>query len=462
MKKDNFGVVVAIRGQVAEVTFAGSKPSLNDLLILKDDPSVVFEVFSSSSADSFYCLVLSGTEKLYKGAEVVNTLEPLKFPVGKEMIGRVTDVFGNPQDGMGEIRTQKSLPVHKSSFYNEDIVFEKQMLETGIKIVDFFTPLLRGGKIGLFGGAGVGKTMLLTEILHNVVNRERSKAISVFSGVGERTREGLELYKALLDSGVLSSSTLIFGTMGESPIHRYISPFAAATLTEYYRDVLKKDVLFFIDNVFRFAQAGNEISTLTNMIPSEDGYQSNLESQMARFHERLSSNKSGVVTSVEAIYVPADDLLDNAVQAIFPYMDSMIILSRSAYQEGLLPAVDILASTSSALDPYVCGVEHYETAVEAKDILQRAQQLERIVSLVGERELAPSDQLIYERGKKIRNYMTQQFFTAENQKGQSGVYVAVKTTVKDVRDILDGKYDDIPADNFLFVGNIAGVSDAKE
>lgn len=330
-------------------------------------------------------------------------------------------------------------------------------METGIKVIDLFAPFYKGGKMGLFGGAGVGKTLLLTEILHNIVGLKEDTAVSVFTGVGERSREGLELFEALKSTGSIKNSTLVFGPMGENPAVRFMSAFSGATLAEYYRDYMKKNVLFFIDNVFRLAQAGNEISTLTNTIPSEDGYQATLESEMAMFHERLSSTVNGVLSSVEAIYVPADDLLDHGVQSIFPYLDSTIVLSRSVFQEGILPAIDVIGSTSSALDPAVVGQKHYDVALEAKVLLKKAQALERIVSLVGESELSGDDQVVYKRAKRIKNFMTQRFFVAEAQKGEKGKFVPVTQTVNDVGDIIAGKYDAIPDERFMFVGSATEI-----
>jgi F-type H+-transporting ATPase subunit beta len=340
-----------------------------------------------------------------------------------------------------------------------DIVVHQELLETGIKAIDLFSPLLKGGKMGLFGGAGVGKTMLLTEILHNIVGKSQGKTVSVFAGVGERSREGLELYQSLVDSKTLSSSSLVFGTMGENPALRFLAAFSAVTLAEYYRDILKNDVLFFIDNVFRFAQAGNELSTLMNIIPSEDGYQATMESEMASFHERLSSTKEGIISAIEAIYVPADDLLDHAVQAIFPYLESVVVLSRDIYQEGIMPAIDILESASTALDPIVVGDFHYDVALNAKTMLKEAQSLERIVSLVGEAELSKEDQIKYRRAKRLKNFMSQKFFVAEMQRGEKGAYVPIETTVKDVNGIIVGKYDKIPEEKFLYIGSVNEIAE---
>jgi F-type H+/Na+-transporting ATPase subunit beta len=324
-------------------------------------------------------------------------------------------------------------------------------------VLDLFSPILKGGKVGLFGGAGVGKTILLTEILHNIVGKAKENSVSIFAGVGERSREGLELYQSLIDSDVIGNSSLIFGPMGENPSVRFLSAFSAAALAEYFRDVEKKNVLFFIDNVYRYAQAGNEISTLTSGLPSEDGYQATLEKEMAKFHERLISTDSASLSTIEAIYVPADDLLDHGVQSIFPYLDSVVVLSRRLYQEGVLPAIDILASTSASLHPNIVGDLHYEIVVNAKSILKQAESLERIVSLVGEAELSGEDQLAYKRARKIKYFMTQSFFVTESQKGKKGSFVNLKTAIEDLRGIIEGKYDNIPEEKFRYIGSVSEI-----
>lgn len=447
---DNHGKVISVKGQVVEVYFSGEKPRVFDVLVFEEDPATKVEVHSSSGENAFYCLALTSIEKLFRGAKMVNTGKQILFPVGEALLGRAVNIFGAPYDTLGPIKVSQFMPIRKKPDPLAPISLEEILVETGIKVIDLFAPLLRGGKMGLFGGAGVGKTMLLTEILHNVVSKE-SNFVSVFAGVGERTREALELYQALKDSKVLPSSSLIFGQMGESPAVRFLSAFSAATLAEYYRDQLGKDVLFFIDNVFRFAQAGNEISVLTNSLPSEDGYQATLESEIAGFQERLVSGQKNIISAIEAIYVPSDDLLDNAVQTIFPYLESVVVLSRNVYQEGLLPAVDILASTSTAVEPKVVGKIHFEINRTAKNILKQAAGLERIVSLVGESELSKDDQIVYHRAKKLRNYMTQRFFVAQSQKGEKGSFVPLKTTLMDTADILNGKYDIVPEEKFLFI-----------
>jgi F-type H+-transporting ATPase subunit beta len=447
------GKVVSIRGQVVEVDFSDNKPTIFDILVLEGDPNVRMEVFSSSGPDTFYCLSLGPVDELYRGAAVVNTEDSLRFPVGEVMLGKVMDIFGKPYGSLEEVLTAEAWPIHKKEAGIYSVSTSRTLLETGIKVIDLFVPLLQGGKMGIFGGAGVGKTILLTEIMHNVVGLEKN-VISVFAGVGERAREGLELYQTLRSRDVLKSSTLIFGPMGENPVVRFLSAFAAATLAEYYRDEMKKNVLFFIDNVFRFAQAGSELSTLMNRLPSEDGYQSTLESEIADFHERLVSSNNATLSTIEAIYVPADDLLDHAVQTIFPYLESVVVLSRDVYQQGLLPAVDVLSSASTALESRIVGDTHFNVALTAKTLLKEAQSLERIVSLVGESELSKEDQIRYRRAKKLRNFMTQNFYVSDVQKGEEGVFVPIADTVRDVKSILDGKCDQIDEERFLYIGSL--------
>jgi F-type H+-transporting ATPase subunit beta len=442
---------------VIEVWFAENPPALHDLLLLKRDGSIKMEVYTSAAADTFFCLALSPTHKIARGEEVVNTGSPVMFPVGSALLGRVVDIFGSPHDSKGEIKTNDKMPIHRDVELSNVARGQDKVVETGVKVVDLFAPILQGGKMGLFGGAGVGKTMLLSEILHNVVGRRRGKAVSVFAGVGERSREGLDLYQALAQSQVLDTTSLVFGPMGANPAIRFLSCYAAVTLAEYFRDIAQKEVLFFIDNVFRFAQAGNELSILTDSIPSEDGYQATLESEMASFHERLSSVESGSITAIEAVYVPADDLLDHGVQSVFPYLDSQLVMSRSIYQEGLLPAVDILASTSSVLSPRVVGELHYEVALKGKQLIKDSQSLQRIVSLVGESELSPEDQTTFRRGRKLRNFMTQRFFVAEGQRIEQGAFVPVSVTIEDTKGIIEGAFDHIPEENFLYIGSIKEV-----
>ncbi len=454
-----FGEVISVKGQVVDVLFPREKPNIRELLSVVglESSNLPLEVYASSGKESFYCLALGSTAGLYRGARVEMMGMPLQFPVGEGLLGRVLDIFGSPIDGGGKLNYSETAPIRGLFDEGQKVITKKEILPTGIKVIDMFSPILRGGKVGLFGGAGVGKTILLTETLNNILNYQEKETIAVFSGVGERSREGQELYLALQQSGAMKLTSLIFGTMGQNPAIRFLAAHSAATLAEYFRDRLNKNVLFFIDNVFRFAQAGNEVSTMTNLIPSEDGYQATLEGEMANFHERLISTESGMITTIEAIYVPSDDLLDHGVQAIFPYLDSTLVLSRDIYQEGLLPAIDILASSSSALTPSVVGDEHNIIALQAKAILKRAASLERIVSLVGESELSAEDRAIFQRARKIRNFMTQNFFVTSAQSRSKGTFVDLGATLKDMKDILTGKYDHISDDKFLYIGSASEI-----
>ncbi len=451
------GKVASVKGQIVEAEFLDEKPKINDVLFYKDDPNVKMEVYTSATPNSFYCLALSEVTKLFHGAVLISTGEPIKVPVGAGMLGRVVDSLGEPQDGQGPIESKVLKPIISKDLSYANVHIPTEILETGIKAIDFFTPVIKGGKGGLFGGAGVGKTVLLSEIIHNVVILHPEENVTVFTGVGERTREGEELYETLKESKVMQGVSLIYGSMGENPAIRFRTAFTGVTLAEHYRDELGKDVLFFIDNIFRFAQSGYELSTLMNAIPSEGGYQSTLTSEMASFHERLVSTVKNAITTFEAIYVPADDLTDSGVQAVFPYLDSGIILSRNIYQEGRFPAVDLLGSSSSALNPDSVGDEHYQTALDAQTTLKKATSLERIVSLIGESELSSDDQTVYKRANMIKNYMTQNFTVVEAQTEKKGVYVAVKDTVADVRAILDGKVDQLKAEDLLFIGTLKDI-----
>ncbi len=451
------GRVVGVRGNIAEVEFLGDPPVAHQVLVGKDDARLKMEVYSSAGTRSYYCLVLVETENLGRGMEMINTGEVMAIPVGDQLLGRVVDVFGGAVDGGEPVRVTEKWPIFAAAPGYGEVVAHEEVWETGIKVLDMFAPLMRGGRMGLFGGAGVGKTMLLTEMMHNVVTLQQAqKSVSVFAGVGERTREGQELYEEIKNRQLLQYVSLVYGAMGENAAVRFLTGMAGVTLAEYFRGK-GRDVLFLIDNVFRLAQAGNELATLMNTIPSEDGYQATLASEMAQFHERLVSTTRGGISAIEAIYVPSDDLLDHGVQSIFPYLDSVVTLSRLVYQEGRVPAVDILNSSSSAMNPAVVGAEHYETAVRAQVMLKKAEGLERMVSLVGESELSPENQLLYKRAKKLRNFMTQSFFVAEEQSGRPGVYVPLSDTVAGVTAIISGKYDQVPDEKFMFIGKATEV-----
>lgn len=453
------GKILSVKGQIIEVEFTGEKPKIYDVLVYSEDPSIKMEVYTSASPSSFFCLALTNVTKLHHGAQVVSTGQPIKIPVGNELLGRVIDTLGEVQDGLGELKAKEMRPIISKDLSFADVHIPSELLETGIKAVDFFTPIVKGGKVGLFGGAGVGKTVIISEIIHNLVILNPERNVTVFTGVGERTREGEELFSTLLESKVMQGVSLIYGSMGENPALRFRTAFTGVTLAEYFRDSLGKDVLFFIDNIFRFAQSGYELSTLINAIPSEGGYQSTLTSEMASFHERLVSTSKNAITTFEAIYVPADDLTDSGVQAIFPYLDSGLILSRQIYQEGRFPAIDLLGSSSSSLSPDIVGELHYETALEAQTLLKKALALERIVSLIGESELSAEDQVTYKRSKILKNYMTQNFTVVELQTEKKGVFVKVEDTVRDVRAILDGKVDSLAPEEFMFIGTLKDVEE---
>lgn len=451
-KNKVIGKVVGVKGQVVEVEFLGEKPEIYEVLE-GEGGEVRMQSYSSSEKDVIFCLALTGIEKVARGMRLTGTGRGLEVPVGNEVLGRVTDVFGDGVDGKGEIKAKQKWPIFRAVPGFGQLSTKEEIWETGIKVIDLFSPLLKGGKMGLFGGAGVGKTLLLGEILHNVV-KLKEKQVSVFAGVGERVREGHELYEELAKRQILKSVALVFGPMGESAAVRFLTGLSGVTMTEYFRDEEGRDVLFFVDNIFRLAQAGSELATLMNSIPSEDGYQATLGSEMATFHERLVSTDKGAVSTIEAIYVPSDDLLDQGVQSVFPYLDSVVTLSRSVYQAGRLPAVDVITSSSSVLDPRVVGQKHYQAAVAAQAMLKKAESLERMVSLVGESELSAENQALYKRAKKLKNYMTQSFFVAEEQTGRPGVYVPLATAIADIADIISGKYDHVPDDRFLYIGSV--------
>jgi len=456
--KEAKGKVLDVKSVVVEVEFnADPKPEIYDVLTLEENSNVRLQVVESSGRSRFYCYNLTNPDFVYRGAVVINTHEQLKVPVGEKVLGRVMDLFGNPLDNLGPIKFDRKTNIFVEPPMYSETTADVGFMETGIKIIDLFAPLLKGGKVGLFGGSGVGKTVLLTEILHNIINKDLGSNVSVFCGVGERSREGQELYEELKNSKVIPYVSLIFGQMGENASVRFLTAHSAIAVAEYLRDDLGKNVLFFMDNIFRFAQAGNELSLLMNNIPSEDGYQATLTSEVAHIHERLVSKGSNSITTIEAIYLPEDDLFDQAAQSVFGYLDSSIVLSRDAYRDGRLPAVDIINSDSDALTPKNVSSKHYYVVNNAKSLLKKSELLERIVSLVGESELSEEDRILYQRANKIKNYMTQNFFVTEAQTGRKGVYVSVEDAINDVRDILDGKFDNLSEDKFLFIGNTSDI-----
>ncbi|OGE00424.1 hypothetical protein A3J17_01145 [Candidatus Curtissbacteria bacterium RIFCSPLOWO2_02_FULL_40_11] len=456
MAEPSEGIITGILGDVVEVMFPRDKPGRHELLTLTEDNSVKLEVYGSSPNDRINCLSYTDPSKLYRGAKVIRQFETISVPVGPGLLGRIVDVFGQPHDGKGAIKLTKRRSIYGTPPNFQSIKVDREILETGIKVIDFFTPFLKGGKIGLLGGAGVGKTVILSEFMHNITVFH--KGISIFAGIGERIREAQEMIESLTEMNVLPNVSLVFGQMNERPAVRFRTGYTAATLAEYFRDEEDKDVLFFVDNAYRFIQAGNELSILMNMIPSEDGYQPTLSSDIGIFQERLVSAGNAAITSVMAIYVPADDFSDAGVQSLMPYFDSQVILSRDIAEEGRMPAVDINASTSGLLTQSLIGDRHYQAYLEAIRIVSRYDYLDRIVSIAGEHELSPEDRVLYRRAKIILNYMTQDFFMVENQTGRKGIYVKRADVVEDIMDIVSGKIDDWPYDKLLYISTLAEVA----
>ncbi len=453
MADESTGTITGIIGDLVEVSFSMGKPSRHELLTLSEDSTVKLEVYGSSASDTVYCLSFTDPTKLYRGAKVVRLYETIHIPVGSELLGRVIDVFGDPKDGLGPIKTTKTKSIYGGGPNFQSMRVSREILETGIKVIDFFTPFLKGGKIGIFGGAGVGKTIILTELMHNISIFH--KGVNIFAGIGERIREAQEMVENLTENNVLPNVALILGQMNERPAVRFRTGYAAATLAEHFRDEEDRDVLFFVDNAYRFIQAGNELSILLNTIPSEDGYQATLTSDIGIFQERLISSGNGSITTVEAVYVPADDFTDSGVQALTPYFDSQIILSRSVAEEGRRPAVDILASSSGLINPSVIGKSHYEAYLEAVKMISKYSFLDKIVSIAGEVELSAEDRLIYRRSKLLLSYMTQNAFMVTNQTSRIGSYVKREQTVSDVIDIIGGKLDEWDPDKMLYISTIA-------
>ncbi|MEN8253485.1 MAG: F0F1 ATP synthase subunit beta [Patescibacteria group bacterium] len=464
MVNKNIGTIVSIKGQVAEIFFPIQMPNIFDILTLKSKPEVKLEVYASSEQKNhFFCLILTGQNEISRGDEIINTQESLSVPVGDEVLGRTIDVFGNPQDGKDFSSKEKRSIFQDTRLNLPNVISGMEILETGIKLIDFFAPLIRGGKMGLFGGAGVGKTVLLTELINNIIIRgdTAKNSVSVFSAVGERSREAEELIRALDEASVLQKTTLFVGQMGENPAIRFRTAYASTRLAEYFRDERKTNVLFFMDNMYRFAQAGYELSTQMSTIPSEDGYQPTLNSEIGNIHERLTSTQDANITTVEAIYIPSDDLTDYAVRSLFPFLDSSVVFSRQVYQEGRLPAIDLLASSSSALNPQVVGEKHYELYLQSKLILERSITIDRIVSLVGMSELSGEDQTIYIRSQLLKSYMTQSFFVVEKQTGRAGQHVPIEKTLEDVNSILRGAHDKTDPEELMFSGELPASKQTK-
>jgi len=432
----NKGVVRMVSGKVAEVAFETGGTRVGELYMAGE---AVLYAYRLRDKNRVRCIVLSGQEGLTRGMPVVYANKKLSIPSGEGVLGRVINLHGKPVDGLGELVHIKEVEVVRDAPDIDEIVVSREVWETGIKAVDFFAPLVKGGRMGLFGGAGVGKTILLTEIMHNVFMQSKNGR-AVFAGVGERSREGRELFEVLREKKVLKNTSLVYGSMGEDPAVRWLTAIGAVAIAEDMRDS-GHNTLFFIDNMFRYAQAGSELSQMSENMMSEDGYQPNLNEDMALLHERLVSTKSGFISAIEAIYVPADDLTDQAVLAVYPYLNSVLTLSREVYQEGRFPAIDILSSSASSTNLEILGEKHYKTLIEAQQILSKAKELSRMVALVGESELSSENKDVYHRAELIKAYMTQPFSSVEDQTGIKGVYVTREQTVTDVEAILKGKYD---------------------
>ena len=454
------GEIVQVIGPVVDVKFPIDKnlPDINNALrvIKSENESIVLEVTVELGDGVLRTIAMESTDGLRRGMKVEDTGGPISVPVGEDTLGRVFNVLGQPIDGGPEFsKDHPRESIHKEAPKYEDLTTSREILETGIKVIDLLEPYVRGGKVGLFGGAGVGKTTIIQELIHNIA--QEHGGISVFTGVGERTREGNDLYFEMKASGVLSKTAMVFGQMNEPPGARMRVALTGLTLAEYFRDVEGQDVLLFIDNIFRFTQAGSEVSALLGRMPSAVGYQPTLATEMGQLQERITSTKKGSITSIQAVYVPADDYTDPAPSTTFAHLDATTNLERSLVEQGIYPAVDPLESTSSALDPEVVGQEHYEVATRVQHVLQRYHELQDIISVLGMDELSDDEKLIVERARKIQFFLSQNFFVAEQFTGIPGSYVPIKETIKGFKMIIDGKLDDLPEDAFRNVGPIEDV-----
>ncbi len=455
---NQYGKITQVIGPVVDVAFEGDLPEIYTALKITN-PSIddrewnlVVEVAQHLGENTVRCIAMDSTEGLVRGTPVLNTGEMISVPVGREVLGRILNVIGEPVDEAGPVETKMRSPIHKPAPAFTEMSTEMQVLETGIKVVDLLAPYLRGGKIGLFGGAGVGKTVLIMELINNVAKQHGG--FSVFGGVGERTREGNDLWLEMKESGVIDKTALIYGQMNEPPGARARVGLTALTVAEYFRDVEGQDVLLFIDNIFRFTQAGSEVSALLGRIPSAVGYQPTLATEMGELQERITTTSKGSITSVQAIYVPADDLTDPAPATTFAHLDATTVLSRQIAELGIYPAVDPLDSTSRILDPRIVGDEHYAVAREVQEILQRYKDLQDIIAILGMDELSEDDKLIVSRARKIQRFLSQPFHVAEAFTGTPGKYVKLEDTIRGFKEIADGKHDDLPEQAFYMVGTI--------
>lgn len=457
MADKNIGKITQIIGAVLDVKFSGGKlPEINEAINVPiKTGTLVIEVAQHLGDDTVRCIAMGPTDGLVRGMAAESTGAPISVPVGENTLGRMFNVLGNPIDNKPNPEVEQYLPIHRKAPKFEEQSTSTEVLETGIKVVDLLCPYQKGGKIGLFGGAGVGKTVLIQELIRNIATEHGG--YSVFTGVGERTREGNDLYYEMKESGVLSKTTMVFGQMNEPPGARMRVGLTGLTMAEYFRDKGGKDVLLFIDNIFRFTQAGSEVSALLGRMPSAVGYQPTLQTEMGALQERITSTKDGSITSVQAVYVPADDLTDPAPATTFAHLDATTVLSRSIVELGIYPAVDPLESTSRILDPRIVGEEHYKVARGVQEILQRYKELQDIIAILGMDELSEEEKIVVARARKVQRFLSQPFFVAGQFTGLEGKYVPLNETIQGFKEILDGKHDDVPESYFLNAGNIDDV-----
>jgi F-type H+-transporting ATPase subunit beta len=462
--KSSNGRIVSIRGPVLDIEFPpGNLPFIYNALIIKRPESqmsgfkenVVAEVQQSIGGNQVRAVAMSATTGLKRGMEVIDTGSPIEVPVGKETLGRIFNVLGDAIDNKGDVNAKKKLPIHRQAPGIDELEPRTELFETGVKVIDLLCPFVRGGKIGMFGGAGVGKTVIIMELIHNIAIEHGG--FSVFAGVGERTREGNDLWIEMKQSGVIDKTALVFGQMNEPPGARLRVALAGLTMAEYFREYEGRDLLFFIDNIFRFVQAGQEVSTLLGRMPSSVGYQPTLSTEMGELQERITSTKKGSITSVQAIYVPADDLTDPAPATTFTHLDSTVVLSRAISEKGIYPAVDPLDSSSRILDPQYVGQEHYEVARSVQEILQRNKELQDIIAILGIDELTEEDKLTVQRARKVERFLSQPFFVAEQFTGRKGKYVKIEDTIRGFKEIVEGKYDSFPEQAFYMSGTLEEV-----
>ncbi len=457
MAKANIGKITQIVGAVLDIKFTGKLPEINEAIEItrKEGGRLVVEAAQHLGDDTVRCIAMGPTDGLVRGMDAVATGAAISVPVGENTLGRMFNVLGEPIDEIEPPTGVEYSPIHRKAPAFEEQSTSAEILETGIKVVDLLCPYQKGGKIGLFGGAGVGKTVLIQELIHNIATEHGG--YSVFTGVGERTREGNDLYYEMKESGVIDKTTMVFGQMNEPPGARMRVALSGLTMAEYFRDKGGKDVLLFIDNIFRFTQAGSEVSALLGRMPSAVGYQPTLQTEMGALQERITSTKNGSITSVQAVYVPADDLTDPAPATTFAHLDATTVLERSIAELGIYPAVDPLASTSRILDPRIVGQEHFDTARGVQEILQKYKELQDIIAILGMDELSEDDKLVVNRARKIQRFLSQPFFVATQFTGLDGKYVPVAETIRGFREILEGKHDDVPEGHFLNAGTIDEV-----